>query len=135
MWYRAGLDCRRQMRAAVGYRAEPAKTLSRRRLFLLADAARQAGRGRERKERRVMAKPGRPRVIDEKVRDLLIGLVGMGCSRKQAARHVGIGPSTLFKELRADEDFAARLRQAEMKQDISPLRKILEHSQQSWRAA
>lgn len=82
-----------------------------------------------------MAKRGRPRVIDDGVRELLVGLVGMGCSRKQAARHVGVGASTLFAALKADEGFAAKVRRAEMQQDITPLRRILEHSQKSWRAA
>jgi hypothetical protein len=66
-----------------------------------------------------MANRGRPRVIDGDVRDLLTGLVGMGCSFKQAAEHVGIGPSTLFKTLREDEDFAAQLRRARMQQDLA----------------
>jgi hypothetical protein len=59
----------------------------------------------------------------------------MGCSRKQAAEHVGIGPSTLFRALREDRNFATQLRRATMQQDITPLRRILEQSQTSWRAA
>ncbi len=59
----------------------------------------------------------------------------MGCSRKQAARHVGVGYTTLFETIRKDQDFAERLRRAEMSQDITPLRRILDQSQTSWRAA
>ncbi len=82
-----------------------------------------------------MARRGRPRVIDDKVRGLLLGLVGMGCSRRQAARHVGVGRSTLCKVVQEDQEFADQLRKAEMQQDITPLRKIMEHSHTSWRAA
>ncbi len=41
-----------------------------------------------------MAKRGRPRVIEGQVRELLGGLAGIGCFRKQAARHVGVRQRT-----------------------------------------
>src|SRR5689334_1452125 len=74
------------------------------------------GKGR----RTVMANRGRPRVIDPKARELMIGLVGMGCSRRRAARHAGVSRSALYLALREDEHFAARMRLAEMQPSIAP---------------
>src|SRR5688500_8184349 len=74
----------------------------------------------------IMAPRGRPRVIDPKMRDLLAGLVSLGCSRKQAARHVGVAHSTLFENLRQDPEFARQLREAELQQDIVPLKRVIE---------
>jgi hypothetical protein len=82
-----------------------------------------------------MTQRGRPTVLDDKMRDLVCGLVGMGFSRWQAARHLGIGKTTLFRAAKEDQAFAKRLREAELQQEINPLRRIVEHSHKSWRAA
>ena len=78
---------------------------------------------------------GRPRVIDQQKRELICGLVSMGFSRHRAARHVGIARTTMFRTVKEDAGFAQQLRDAEMRQDLQPLRQIKEQMATNWRAA
>jgi hypothetical protein len=71
-----------------------------------------------------MARRGRREVIDEKVRDLLVTLIQWGCTLKQAAKHVGIARSTLFKALKGDSSLAKQLREAQLYQDVTPLSRM-----------
>jgi hypothetical protein len=81
-----------------------------------------------------MAGRGRQVVLDQSRRDLLVGLVSLGCTFKQAAEHAGVGRSTLFKTLKEDPEWAERMRRAQMQQHVTPLSRMVEHTKGSWRA-
>ena len=82
-----------------------------------------------------MAGHGRPKLLDEQRQNLICALVSRGFSRWQAAKHMGVGKTTLFRAIKQNPAFAERLRQSELHQELSPLQKIVEHSGKSWRAA
>ena len=78
---------------------------------------------------------GRPVVWNAYRRDLLCGLVRMGLTRRKAAKHIGVSQATVYRLLKEDPDFAEQLRQAEVEQEIMPLRYLFDHGRRSWRAA
>ncbi len=82
-----------------------------------------------------MSERGRRKVIDQRVRDLIVTLVRTGFTLKQAAEHARIGQSTLFDNLKQDSAFAKEIRDAQVYQHLFPLSRMLEHSKTSWRAA
>ena len=85
-----------------------------------------------RKGRFTMAERGRPTKLDPERRRQLCGLVSVGFSRWHAARHLGVGKTTLFRAAKQDPEFEEQLRNAELHQELKPIKRIADHP--SWRA-
>jgi hypothetical protein len=73
--------------------------------------------------------------VDQKARDVICGLVSIGFSKYQAARHAGIARRTMYRTLKEDQEFARLVQNAEMHQQLSPLQYIKQHMAKDWRAA
>lgn len=82
-----------------------------------------------------MLKTGRPKGFDEKKRELLCGLIGIGFTRRQAAQHVGVSNRTVVRALHEDAEFSRRLHNAELNQELRPIQHIASHMPKNWRAA
>ena len=78
---------------------------------------------------------GRPRVFDKDKRELLIGLVASGFTRRQAAEHVGISKRTVARALGEDEEFRRTLGNAELRLELHPMQHIRTQMTKEWRAA
>ena len=59
----------------------------------------------------------------------------MGISKYRAARHVGVSRSTMYRTIKVDPEFARHVREAGLKQELSPLQQIRLHMPKDWRAA
>jgi hypothetical protein len=81
------------------------------------------------------AKRGRPRVLSAYDMSTICGLIGVGCSRRTAARYLGCSPATIINQMRRDEKFANDVRKAEVHRMVGPLQNLREQSNRSWRAA
>ena len=79
-------------------------------------------------------KIGRPVEFDAAKQEIFCALVEVGVSRRQAAEHVGIAPSTATRRARRDDAFADALRKAEMKFHVDLMEKLRRQSERSWRA-
>ncbi|RMF99477.1 MAG: hypothetical protein D6741_08460 [Planctomycetota bacterium] len=77
------------------------------------------------------------RGLDEFAKREILAIVGVGCSRRTAAKYVGCAPSTISRTARRDPQFAAELRKAETKAQIMFMRNIAAaaRKEQYWRAA
>jgi hypothetical protein len=82
-----------------------------------------------------MAKRGRPKVLDEGMQKMVVGLVVAGCSQREAARHAGCAASTISMAAREDPAFGERLRLARREKQLSRLARWRSLSRRSWRAA
>jgi hypothetical protein len=82
-----------------------------------------------------MSKTGRPKVFDEKKRELLCGLIGIGFTRRQAAQHVGVSRRTVARAIQEDEEFGRHLHNAELNQELRPIQHIATQMPKNWRAA
>ncbi len=80
---------------------------------------------------------GRPPVLDEQKRRIIIALLANGSSRRMAAHYVRCSPATLVRTMDRDPDFAAAVAQAEESTEIDALRRIRNASRNEryWRAA
>ena len=76
----------------------------------------------------------RPKAIDGHKQDQLCGLVSLGISRWQAAKHLGVHRTTLYRALRDNPVFDEQLRQAELQHELRPVRQITEQMPKDWRA-
>jgi hypothetical protein len=82
-----------------------------------------------------MEKRGRPVVLDEHMRRLVVALVAVGCSQREAARHAGCAASTITNAARRDPAFGQRLLLAHKQQLMSRLAQFNKLSRRSWRAS
>ncbi len=82
-----------------------------------------------------MAKPGRPRVLDETKQREICAIVTAGASLRQAAKYVGCSASTVHREAGRDEVFRERLRRASATAQLAPLQSMREAVRTHWRAA
>ena len=78
---------------------------------------------------------GRAPVITLPMQELICGLISMGISKYRAARHVGVSRSTMYRTIKQDPEFARQVREAGLKQELSPLQQIRLHMPKDWRAA
>ena len=63
---------------------------------------------------------GRPRIFDETRRQTLCTLIAVGLSRNEAARQVGVKPSSIVYAAQTDPAFAQRLTVAQFQRKPSP---------------
>src|SRR5687768_13874087 len=82
-----------------------------------------------------MAKRGRPRIVDEGMKKMLVALVAAGCSQREAARRGGCAASSVNLAAAQDAEFAERLRRAQLEKRLSRLIRFRSLSRRSWRAA
>ena len=84
-----------------------------------------------------MAKRGTRTKLDEGKRHDLITLLGLGCSRRTAARYVGCTVAAIENTLRDDPEFSERVLRAEQQAEIGYLQNIKQAAkkEQYWRAA
>jgi hypothetical protein len=82
-----------------------------------------------------MSNLGRPRVFDEKKRNTILTLVGIGFGLRDAARYAGCSVNTVRREMRRDEKLAQEVQSAEIKAQIGAVQKLREASSTHWRAA
>jgi hypothetical protein len=80
---------------------------------------------------------GRPVVLDETKRRMIIALLMNGSSRRMAAGFVGCAPSTITRTAARDAEFAAQLARAEGNAETEALSLIRKaaHKERYWRAA
>lgn len=83
------------------------------------------------------SRPGRPPVLDDEKRKMILGVLAVGGSRSMAARYVGCAVETIARTARRDPRFGKIIRKAEVESDVhclTSLSKAVEDSRQ-WRAA
>ena len=80
---------------------------------------------------------GRPAVLDETKRRMIIALLMNGSSRRMAAGFVGCAPSTITRTAARDPEFAAQLARAEGNAETEALSLIRKaaHKERYWQAA
>lgn len=78
---------------------------------------------------------GRPHALDEVRQAEVCALISTGVSLRAAARYIGCDRGTIRREQLRNEQFAANLRQAEMRAEYSPLEAMHDAARQHWRAA
>jgi hypothetical protein len=61
-----------------------------------------------------MSKNGRPEILDESKRNIILAILSVGCSRATAAAYVHCAPRTIYNTARRDPAFARRMIKAEM---------------------
>ena len=76
-------------------------------------------------------------MLDEIKQREILAILSVGCSRRTAARYVGCAHSTIQRTAHRDPEFAAKLRQAENRQEFTYLGNIQQAARkpQYWRAA
>jgi hypothetical protein len=84
-----------------------------------------------------MAQRGRPPVLDDAKKGVIVALLTVGCSLRVTARYVGCGRETIRRTTARDEEFAAKIRDARCKAEVGLLRNIRDAAkkEQYWRAA
>ena len=82
-------------------------------------------------------KRGRPPVLDDMKKGQILGIVGVGCSRRTAARFVGCDAKTIRNTAGRDPEFAGQLAHASQAAEIEYVRNINQAAkkEQYWRAA
>jgi hypothetical protein len=87
-------------------------------------------------------KPGRlanrlgPRPsLDQHKKDNICAVVAMGCNLKTAADFVGVSRRTIYARAKAEPEFAAALRAARSRGQVSNLSIIAEARKRDWKAA
>lgn len=80
---------------------------------------------------------GRPPVLDERKRRIVLALLANGSSQRVAARYVGCSPSTIANTIDRDPEFADVMAQAEQNSEIEALRLLRNAARKDryWRAA
>jgi hypothetical protein len=82
-----------------------------------------------------MSNAGRPRALDEFKRREVCALVSVGCGIDGAARYVGCNATTIRREALRNPEFHEQLRNAELKNQLDPLRAMRKAADTHWRAA
>jgi hypothetical protein len=84
-----------------------------------------------------MGMRGRPPVLDHVKKGQILAILGVGCSRRIAARYVGCSPRTIQNTADREPEFAKQLRRADHGAEIEYLKRIRTAAQkeQYWRAA
>jgi hypothetical protein len=84
-----------------------------------------------------MAKVGRPRVLNEKKKSLILALLRSGCSRVTAARSVNCHPRTILNTAKRDPEFAEKLALGENAAELTHLDNINKAGREVkyWRAS
>lgn len=77
----------------------------------------------------------RPLLFDDAKRRELCAMIRVGCSRRAAAEHVGVAPTTVYKTAERDPEFRKMLRRAEAAREVVLVNNIQAASTKSWRAA
>lgn len=80
-------------------------------------------------------KRGQQPVLDDRKRQRIFGMIAMGCSRREAARSVGVHVSTIGRTMARDEKFASDIDEAELLARNRPLRAMYDAVDKHWRAA
>jgi hypothetical protein len=82
-------------------------------------------------------KVGRPPVLDEMKKGQILAIIGVGCSRRTAARYVGCDAKTIRNTALRDPEFAGQLCHASQAAEIEYVRRInnAAKKEQYWRAA
>ena len=82
------------------------------------------------------ARPGRPPVLDDEKRRVLLKLLNKGCSRRTAAIAVECSPATITQTAQRDPEFAKQLNHAESKLEKKLLGRLNKASKKEryWRA-
>src|SRR5688572_21466598 len=79
--------------------------------------------------------PGRPPILDEDKQKIACKLLGLGFSRRAAARFIGCSHNTILNTARRDPAFAQRLRAAPIEGEANHVEIIRRAGHQSWRAS
>jgi len=78
---------------------------------------------------------GRPLAIGEFQKGKLVGLMTHGLTFRQAAAMLGVDHKTLLNTMKRDPELAVEVADARLAAIARPLMKVIQESQQSWRAA
>ena len=78
---------------------------------------------------------GRPRVMDDAKRALVVGYIAGGGSLTGAAGHAGVGRNTVYAEMERNQDFRAEIEKARSKSEDFLVQRVRTHSKEDWRAA
>jgi hypothetical protein len=92
---------------------------------------------REKNRRGIVARRGRPPVLDATKREVILGILSAGCSRRTAANYVGCATSTIQNTADRDPQFAAKLDRAENQAVVTHMTNIHKAAKDAryWRAA
>jgi len=82
-----------------------------------------------------MARRGRNPVLDKDQKEVVCGLLVIGCSRHTAARYVGCAPDAIRRAALRDPAFFRQLRQAEARVEVTHLRNLHEAAEKNWRVS
>ena len=82
-----------------------------------------------------MPRTGRPPLFDAYKQHTFLRLVALGFPARQAARHVGVSPSTVREKVRTSQDFASRYEQAKGEAVPALAERVREAGVRSWRAS
>jgi transposase len=77
----------------------------------------------------------RPRTLDAEAMDRVVEATRKGLTRAVAAGLAGVSPTTLYKYLRQDAEFAQRVKSAQRHGEEALVDLIREHAAQTWQAA
>lgn len=81
------------------------------------------------------AKRGRPRLLDEEKRTIVITMLAVGCSQRRAAKYAGVSEGVIRYAARHDPAFAAALDKAKIATEYECMTHLRQHSARSWRAS
>jgi hypothetical protein len=85
----------------------------------------------------IVAKPGRPPVLDEGKQREIVAILSMGCSRRTAAQYVGCDRKTIQNTAERNKKFAEKLERAQSQAVVTHVKNINSAAKkaQYWRAA
>lgn len=82
-----------------------------------------------------MSSVGRPRILDDKKRQQIVTLIGVGLGLQDAVRYAGCSVSTARREMLRDPEFCNDCRAAEVRSQLEALRAMRDAASTHWRAA
>ncbi|MGD0899224.1 MAG: hypothetical protein ABR915_15415 [Thermoguttaceae bacterium] len=84
-----------------------------------------------------MAKTGRPPVLNDTKKGMIVALLAVGCSQRAIAPYVGCARETIRRTMAREPKFAEKIREAKCSAEVGLLRNIRNAAkkEQHWRAA
>jgi hypothetical protein len=85
----------------------------------------------------IMAKTGRPPVLNDTKKGMIVALLAVGCSQRAIAPYVGCARETIRRTMAREPKFAEKIREAKCSAEVGLLRNIRNAAkkEQHWRAA
>lgn len=78
---------------------------------------------------------GRPRVLNDRLKQQIIGVLRAGGSLNEAAKVVGVARNTLDRECKRDKEFGASVMSAPEQGKMALVGKIIKAAERDWKAA